>query len=109
MAQVHDPVCGMTVDPASSTEKSTYESKTYHFCSTDCKRRFDAEPGKYAISGTARKGSPGQRPPSDVEVEAEEPPHTSTGLFTAPKFGSAGSGGAEYEPAPKPHDDPRSK
>jgi hypothetical protein len=25
------------------------------------------------------------------------PPHTSTGKVTAPKFGSAGSGGAEYE------------
>jgi hypothetical protein len=25
------------------------------------------------------------------------PPHTTTGKVTAPKFGSAGSGGAEYE------------
>lgn len=38
------------------------------------------------------------------EVDAEEregtevnPPHTTTGRVTSPKFGSAGSGGAEFE------------
>ncbi|MDE3054628.1 MAG: hypothetical protein KGL38_03280 [Gemmatimonadota bacterium] len=31
-----------------------------------------------------------------------EPPRTTTGKwFTAPKFGSAGSGGAEFEPGPE--------
>ncbi|HYD52065.1 MAG TPA: hypothetical protein VEA99_05540 [Gemmatimonadaceae bacterium] len=29
------------------------------------------------------------------------PPRTTTGKLTAPKFGSAGSGGAELEPGPK--------
>jgi hypothetical protein len=29
------------------------------------------------------------------------PPRTTTGNFTAPKFGSAGSGGAELEPGPE--------
>lgn len=28
------------------------------------------------------------------------PPHTTSDGVTAPKFGSAGSGGAEYEPGP---------
>ena len=30
--------------------------------------------------------------------EEPNPPHTTTGIFTAPKFGSAGSGGLEIEP-----------
>lgn len=30
-----------------------------------------------------------------------DPPHTTTGPITSPKFGSAGSGGLEYEPGPK--------
>jgi hypothetical protein len=34
---------------------------------------------------------------SDVEPN---PPHTTTGNVTAPKFGSAGSGGLELEPGP---------
>jgi hypothetical protein len=32
----------------------------------------------------------------------QNPPHTTTGKVTSPKFGSAGSGGAEFEgPLPK--------
>ena len=29
------------------------------------------------------------------------PPRTTTGVWTSPKFGSAGSGGAELEPGPE--------
>lgn len=37
--------------------------------------------------------------PDELESgEASNPPRTSSGWFTAPKFGSAGSGGAEIEP-----------
>jgi hypothetical protein len=52
---------------------------------------------------------PAQRSPDkradDVEViePKTDPPRTTTGPITAPKFGSAGSGGAELEPpTPKP-------
>jgi predicted small metal-binding protein len=41
----------------------------------------------------------------DTGMERHEPPHTTTGPLTAPKFGSAGSGGAEYEPIPEQHDE----
>jgi hypothetical protein len=37
----------------------------------------------------------------DVEHDEANPPRTTTGVVTAPKFGSAGSGGAELEPGPK--------
>ncbi|MGH7603643.1 MAG: hypothetical protein ACRENK_06550 [Gemmatimonadaceae bacterium] len=33
--------------------------------------------------------------------DKQNPPRTSTGNLTAPKFGSAGSGGAELEPGPE--------
>ena len=33
--------------------------------------------------------------------DAPNPPRTTTGKVTAPKFGSAGSGGAELEPGPE--------
>ena len=32
-AVAHDPVCGMTVDPATSKHRSDYGGETYHFCS----------------------------------------------------------------------------
>lgn len=37
------------------------------------------------------------RPAKDVP----NPPRTSTGKVTSPKFGSAGSGGLEFEPGPE--------
>jgi len=39
----------------------------------------------------------------EVEESREEPnpPRTTSGFFTAPKFGSAGSGGLEFEPGPE--------
>lgn len=35
------------------------------------------------------------------EEKNPDPPRTTTGPLTAPKFGSAGSGGAELEPGPE--------
>ena len=32
-----------------------------------------------------------------TQTDDANPPHTTTGKITAPKFGSAGSGGLEYE------------
>jgi Cu+-exporting ATPase len=37
-----DPVCGMTVDPATAAASSHFEGKTYFFCSLGCKAKFDA-------------------------------------------------------------------
>jgi len=45
--KVKDPVCGMTIDKAAAKGKSDYQGKTYYFCSDGCKKKFDAEPGKY--------------------------------------------------------------
>lgn len=45
--KVKDPVCGMKIDPAKAKGKSEYKGKTYHFCSTDCKTKFDKDPAKY--------------------------------------------------------------
>lgn len=42
-----DPVCGMTVDPATAKGATTLDGKTYFFCGAGCKAKFDADPGKY--------------------------------------------------------------
>jgi hypothetical protein len=58
-----------------------------------------------------------EKRPKDAEETADEdrereeekkrkkrtpnPPYTTTGKITSPKFGSAGSGGAEFEPGPE--------
>jgi Cu(I)/Ag(I) efflux system membrane fusion protein len=48
-----DPVCGMKVDQATARAAkrvSEYQGKTYCFCSDDCKRQFDASPGKHLMA-----------------------------------------------------------
>jgi Cu+-exporting ATPase len=43
-----DVVCGMQVDPATAAGSSQYNGKTYYFCSSGCKTKFDANPGQFA-------------------------------------------------------------
>jgi len=47
---VRDPVCGMSVDPATANERSDFGGSTYYFCSAGCKETFDKDPGKYIAS-----------------------------------------------------------
>jgi hypothetical protein len=42
-----------------------------------------------------------EEPGKDRSNEEPNPARTTRGVFTAPKFGSAGSGGAEFEPGPE--------
>ena len=44
---VHDPVCGMDIDPATAAGTSEYKGQTYYFCSPGCKKSFDKDPEKY--------------------------------------------------------------
>ncbi|HZR36122.1 MAG TPA: heavy metal translocating P-type ATPase [Nevskia sp.] len=41
-----DPVCGMTVDPATA-RSFRYHDTDYYFCSEGCRTKFVADPGKY--------------------------------------------------------------
>lgn len=46
--QVHDPVCGMLVDPQNPKGgKYIYQNHSYYFCNTKCKDKFEADPLKY--------------------------------------------------------------
>jgi xanthine dehydrogenase accessory factor len=44
---VIDPICHMSVDMANATYTSDYQGQTFYFCCGGCKRKFDAEPGRY--------------------------------------------------------------
>jgi Cu+-exporting ATPase len=46
-ADVLDPVCGMTVDPATSQHRFDYRGATFHFCSAGCRAKFAADPVSY--------------------------------------------------------------
>ena len=101
MADTRDPVCGMTVNPASAPARATMSGETYYFCSERCRSEFESAPGKWA---RASSDIPRVAEGRGEKLEAHEPPFTKSGGITAPKFGAAGSGGAEYERLPERHD-----
>jgi len=45
---VKDPVCGMDVDPEAPAGQSEYKGKTFYFCGSACKTKFDASPEQFA-------------------------------------------------------------
>ena len=49
VAMNQDPVCGMQVDPGKAAGHTQHQGKTYYFCSAGCKRKFEENPGRYAI------------------------------------------------------------
>ena len=48
-----DPVCGMTVDPATAKASSTHAGRTYYFCCNGCKTKFEADPAGYLAKAEA--------------------------------------------------------
>ncbi|GGC12961.1 YHS domain-containing protein [Cellulomonas carbonis] len=42
-----DPVCGMTVDPATAAATAEYDGTTYYFCATGCQNAFQSDPSKF--------------------------------------------------------------
>ena len=82
------------------------------FASARCLRVESASPIRKVIMDRKRPDAPHEAVPDDTRRERDleddvdvstpsEPPFTKSGNIAAPKFGSAGSGGAELEPGPE--------
>src|SRR5580704_8861841 len=42
-----DPVCGMSVDPATTRHRAEHDGDSYFFCGARCRERFVAEPARF--------------------------------------------------------------
>ncbi|MGV8856814.1 MAG: heavy metal translocating P-type ATPase [Devosia sp.] len=51
-SKVTDPVCGMSVDPATAEHHAEQKGETYYFCSAGCHRRFVDDPARYPKNKT---------------------------------------------------------
>jgi Cu+-exporting ATPase len=102
--QLKDPVCGMTVTPASE-HHFVYKARDYYFCCNGCREKFAADPEQYlaphepAVVNTGdgghsyvcpmcpdvREQGPGACPSCGMALEAETPqlPETRT-EYTCP-------------------------
>jgi len=79
-----DPVCGMEVDQkkaAAAGRAATHEGHTYYFCADECKKKFEADPGRYldhshekpgATPATPHQMPAGTKKPGTVKAEAME-------------------------------------
>ena len=52
-----DPVCGMEVDETTAKARTSFQGKTYFFCSTDCREEFDEAPEDYVTDDQRRTGT----------------------------------------------------
>jgi len=77
-----DPVCGMTVQPATAAGSYNYRDKTYYFCATRCLDKFRADPEYYLTPLEQRVLKPTPTPsganvqyicPMDPEVSESKP------------------------------------
>jgi len=46
-APAKDPVCGMSVDPATAAATREYNGTTYYFCNPGCAAKFEQNPTQY--------------------------------------------------------------
>ncbi|HET6675467.1 MAG TPA: heavy metal translocating P-type ATPase [Nitrospiraceae bacterium] len=71
-----DPICGMTVDPATAAGRYDYEGKTFWFCSRHCLDKFRDDPARYAkaSSVTEKKESSARQPLAMVNAPASPRP-----------------------------------
>jgi Cu+-exporting ATPase len=76
-ALARDPVCGMSVDPATARHKAAHAGATYYFCSAGCRGKFVAEPEKYLMKPAAAPGCcrPAHRAPDAPMPDGEAHGH----------------------------------
>ena len=101
-AAVHDPVCGMLVDPARAAHHASHAGHDYHFCSAGCRAKFSADPDKYlspvATSATGVPAGTIWTCPMHPAVRQDHPgPCPICGMALEPELASADAGpSAEY-------------
>jgi Cu+-exporting ATPase len=91
MAGVKDPVCGMTVDPATAKHRAEHGGQTYFFCSAKCRERFVAAPQTFhrpAKEPTAAK-APAAKPGAGLWTCPMHPEIVRNGPGSCPICGMA--------------------
>ncbi|NOT03150.1 MAG: cadmium-translocating P-type ATPase [Anaerolineales bacterium] len=56
--KVHDPVCGMEIEPQSAFAKREHMGQTFYFCSQSCVDQFDKDPHRYVMTSATTGFNP---------------------------------------------------
>ena len=65
-ALARDPVCGMSVNPATAKHQFEHRGQIVYFCSDSCRQRFASHPEKYAQAEPLSPPTPASTPPSSA-------------------------------------------
>ncbi|HLW69123.1 MAG TPA: heavy metal translocating P-type ATPase [Candidatus Binataceae bacterium] len=105
-ARVKDPVCGMTVNPATAKWRHDREGATYYFCGVGCMNKFIADPLKYTGAQSASSAHDhAQTPVAGVGAEyfcPMDPEVVSDRPGTCPKCGMALQARVSLDAEPPP-------
>jgi YHS domain-containing protein len=112
---VVDPVCGMTVNPATASDSVGHDGENYYFCCRQCAEKFKAAPAQCLnkaakpMSGLVTLGMPSPAVPSAVNLKDPvygmdvAPPRPSTNsmrrtviLFCSELFGKISGNPAKW-------------
>src|SRR6266498_2229278 len=55
---VHDPVCGMEIEPQNAFAKREHMGQTFYFCSQSCVDQFDKDPHHYVLTSATTGFNP---------------------------------------------------
>ncbi len=86
-ASAKDPVCGMSVDPATAKHSAEHAGQTWYFCNPRCRERFLAEPARYLDPGAA--AAVPAAPPGTLYTCPMHPEIEQVGPGSCPKCGMA--------------------
>ncbi|WP_370691737.1 heavy metal-binding domain-containing protein, partial [Bradyrhizobium sp.] len=87
-ATMRDPVCGMTVDPATAKHRFDHQGDTHYFCSAGCRTKFAADPKAY-LGGNKPKARETQAPEGAIYTCPMHPQIRQVGPGSCPICGMA--------------------
>jgi P-type Cu+ transporter len=85
---LRDPVCGMSVDPATSRHQFDFRGETFYFCSAGCRTKFASNPDKY-LHGSGSATSDPEMPAGTVYTCPMHPEVHQVGPGACPICGMA--------------------
>jgi cation transport ATPase len=84
-----DPVCGMTVDPATAAGRHVHDGRTYYFCSRHCVEKFRADPARFLQPGDGNRSVPAVKGGAGPYTCPMHPEIVQDGPGSCPKCGMA--------------------
>jgi len=79
-----DPVCGMSVDPATAKHKAEHGGKTFLFCSDGCREKFVTDPARFVAAPADAPASPTHGHAHGATPALSPTPGPRSAIYTCP-------------------------